>query len=171
MRQQTLNPAGGSIAKRTSDGRVKTANATEANDAVAYGQFDGLETELRQAVDQSIADNEAKFNQIETQARSSMNKLVLFWIATKGQYKVYEQFDGQVQKTYGQINSFSRNSEKTGNTPTGIASAGVDQPVIELGKGIAIHQQRTNLLLWSGDFTQKGNLQRPKHYYNPKLWG
>ncbi|MAE39873.1 MAG: hypothetical protein CML07_02925 [Psychrobacter sp.] len=139
-----LNPAGGSIAKRTSDGRVKTANATEANDAVAYGQFDGLETELRSAVNQSIADNEAKFNQIETQAKLDETATLIMDYANN-RYEEYEQFNGRVSKLASQIQTFTRSSEKTGNTPKGIGTVTVNQPVIELGKGISIHDQQANL--------------------------
>ncbi len=153
-----LNPAGGSIAKRTSDGRVKTANATEANDAVAYGQFDGLETELRGAVDQSIADNEAKFNQIETQAKFDEHATLIMDYANND-YRVYEQFEGKASKLASQIETFTRGSSKTGFTPTGLATAGVDvpfnviDPVTGASLGRSIEEQRTNLLLWSEDFS------------------
>tara|TARA_B100000929_G_scaffold108179_1_gene85713 strand:+ start:17231 stop:18466 length:1236 start_codon:yes stop_codon:yes gene_type:complete len=78
--------------------------------------------------------------------------------------------DYRVDSNQGRLNNqgfidllqFTRNSTKTAFNRIGrLIEVGVNQPAFEYDPvtgeplGISIHEQRTNLLLWSGDFTQE----------------
>ncbi len=90
------------------------------------------------------ADNKAKLSRIEAQAKLDESATLIMDYANN-KYQVYEQFEGKVSKLAPQIQTFTRSSEKTGSTPKGVGTVTVNQPVIELGKGISIHEQQTNL--------------------------
>jgi hypothetical protein len=139
-----------SLVKRTSDGRVKVANGVDSNDAVAYGQFSGLEQDLIDTVDLQVA---------RVNVEEKLKRDAAF-------YADFTQDDAIISSGLSKVASGVA-SAITMTNPDGITGIGADGKIYDSGagnvpivhdvegecQGLQTATGSTNEWLWSEDIT------------------
>ena len=151
------NSAAAAAGSATSAASSATSASNSASTALQY--LNDTES-VRDDVVQYGADLEASIDDlVSKQSINDFYKSSLVLDFAKNDFRVYEPFVGLERKQFLDIGTVVRNTSKTGWTPTGLQTAGVNVPIQNqqdpsTGEplGIFIEEARTNLFFSSSDF-------------------